>query len=377
MTIKIGEKIKQLRHRDGRTQEDLANTIGVSPQAISRWEASGGYPDMELIPAIANYFNVSIDELFGYSKEREEKLKIILKKAESAINAQEDMTQCVEMLRAAALEFPREPQVLIKLGYALSMHGWKKYGARLYTKDGSDYAHEDTEYNAGNIYWQEEIRVFEEVLKMEIPPDDRDVIIMMLVSVYAQMGQWDKAKALAQKQDSIIMCREILLPKATADEERDRYQGEAIIALLIELKKVITNSINTKVSLFTSAVGIRLFLDLAQLCESIFSDGQCGIMHYHLCELYLNCALLEARFEKNTDNALAYFEKGFNHLQKYRTIRCTGTYQYTAPLVSKVPFPSENFPSISETFWQGWITTMPADLRKRIQAEPQFSECFV
>lgn len=49
--------------------------LGVSPQAVSRWEANGGYPDMELIPAIANYFNVSIDELFGYSKDRQEKLK--------------------------------------------------------------------------------------------------------------------------------------------------------------------------------------------------------------------------------------------------------------------------------------------------------------
>ena len=65
MNIKIGEKIRQLRKRDGRKQEDLAGALGVSPQAVSRWEANGGYPDMELIPAIANYFNISIDELFG------------------------------------------------------------------------------------------------------------------------------------------------------------------------------------------------------------------------------------------------------------------------------------------------------------------------
>lgn len=44
--------------------------LGVSPQAVSHREANGGYPDMELIPAIANYFNVSTDELFGYSKDR-------------------------------------------------------------------------------------------------------------------------------------------------------------------------------------------------------------------------------------------------------------------------------------------------------------------
>ena len=80
MNIKIGEKIKQLRKRDGRKQEELATVLGVSPQAVSRWEANGGYPDIELLPAIANYFNISIDELFGYSRDREEKLKLILEK---------------------------------------------------------------------------------------------------------------------------------------------------------------------------------------------------------------------------------------------------------------------------------------------------------
>mgnify|MGYP001113023321 CR=1 FL=1 len=129
MNLMIGDKIKQLRQRDGRKQEELANALGVSPQAVSRWEANGGYPDMEIIPSIANYFNISIDELFGYSRDRQEKLKSILDTAEREINAQGDLTECIEMLRSAANEFPSEPHILIKLGYALNIYGWKKYGA--------------------------------------------------------------------------------------------------------------------------------------------------------------------------------------------------------------------------------------------------------
>lgn len=49
---------------------------------------------MEMVPAIANYFNVSIDELFGYSKGREEKLKAILSKADKAITENGDMAEC-------------------------------------------------------------------------------------------------------------------------------------------------------------------------------------------------------------------------------------------------------------------------------------------
>ena len=375
MNFKMGEKIKQLRQRDGRKQEDLANALFVSPQAVSRWETNGGYPDVELIPAIANYFSISIDELFGYSKDRQKKLKSILDKADKALNEQVDLTECVEMLRSASEEFPSEPQVLIKLGYALSMHGWKKYGARSYTKDGSDYAYEDTEYNSGNVYWQEEVQVFEKALEMDISPEDRDTVTMMLITVCAKMGYSDKAKSLALKQSSIIMSRESLMPKATEAEERDKYQGEAIISLLTELKNVIVNSVCTKISLFTAVDGIKLFLDLAHLYESVFGDGNFGIAHSHIRDLYLHATTCEDRC-RNTEQAFEYFKKGFEHNEKYKLIKNNGEYKYTAPLVSKVTFPSENFPSVSKTFWKNWVEFFSEELKNRIKADSQFSECF-
>lgn len=377
MQLNLGQKIRELRYRDGRKQEDLASSLGVTCQTVSRWESSVGYPDIEMIPSIANYFNVSIDELFGYSKERDEKLKAILAKAEKAINDQDDMTECIEMLRSASEEFPSEPQVFIKLGYALNIHGWKKYGARSYTKDGSDYAYEDTEYNSGNIYWQEEIKVFEKALTMNVSPEDCDVITMMMVIAYAKMGYTDKAKSLAMKQNSIIMSRESLLPKATEAEERDKYQGEAIICLLTELKNVIVNSVCTNVTIFNSSVGTKLLVDLAHMYESIFSDGRFGIAHSHVSELYLHASICEARNNKEcTDKAIQYFRKGFEHNKAYESIRCKGEYYYTAPLVSKVTFPSENFPSRPKSFWSGWVDVLPDSLIARLKSDPQFEECF-
>ena len=53
--IVLGERIKELRQRDGRTQEALAVELGVTAQAVSRWEKGICYPDMELIPSIANF----------------------------------------------------------------------------------------------------------------------------------------------------------------------------------------------------------------------------------------------------------------------------------------------------------------------------------
>ena len=376
MNIKIGEKIKQLRQRDGRKQEDLANALGVSPQAISRWEANGGYPDMELIPAIANYFNISIDELFGYSKDRGDKLKAILSKADKAIGENGDLTECVEMLRAAIEEFPSEPKLYMNLGFALDLLGWKKYGARSYTRNDSDYAYEDTEYNSQNVYWQEALSAYEKALTFDITAEERDAMTQRLVLYYAKMGYTGRAKTLASKQNSIISCRETLMPKATEAEERDKYQGEAIISFLTELKNVLCNSICTKISLFTKAEGIKLFVDLAHLYESIFSDGRCGVAHSHLRELYLHAAVYEARFNKNTDQAFEYFKKGFEHKKLYDSIRCTGEYQYTSPLVAKVTFPSANFPSVPSTFWKGWMEVLPEEFKERIKADTNYAECF-
>ena len=62
----IGKQIAALRKERGIKQEELASAVGVSAQAVSKWE-NGGVPDTELIPKIADFFEVSCDKLFGRS----------------------------------------------------------------------------------------------------------------------------------------------------------------------------------------------------------------------------------------------------------------------------------------------------------------------
>ncbi len=60
----MGENIAQLRRRIGMTQEMLAYRLGVSAQAVSKWERQLSCPDVSLLPVMAEIFGVSIDELF-------------------------------------------------------------------------------------------------------------------------------------------------------------------------------------------------------------------------------------------------------------------------------------------------------------------------
>lgn len=74
----IGNKIRELRKLRGITQEQLAGSIGISFQAVSKWENNIALPDITLVPVLASYFGVSTDTLldFDLARVREEALSI-------------------------------------------------------------------------------------------------------------------------------------------------------------------------------------------------------------------------------------------------------------------------------------------------------------
>ena len=67
--MEIGKRIRQMRTNKGVTQEELANALNVSNQAVSRWETGITMPDINLLPAIALFFGVTIDEIFNPTPE--------------------------------------------------------------------------------------------------------------------------------------------------------------------------------------------------------------------------------------------------------------------------------------------------------------------
>ena len=77
--MELGNQIKALRIQRGVTQETLAAALGVSPQAVSKWENQAAAPDIQLLPAISTYVGVTIDALFALSDEtRMERIRNML-----------------------------------------------------------------------------------------------------------------------------------------------------------------------------------------------------------------------------------------------------------------------------------------------------------
>lgn len=112
--IKLGEKIRTLRKQRNISQEVLANYLGVSFQSVSKWETDATMPDVTLIPAIASFFEVSIDELFDYNcMEAEKKVGEICDEAYKYRVS--DPAKSEEILRDGLKQFPGNDMILVNL----------------------------------------------------------------------------------------------------------------------------------------------------------------------------------------------------------------------------------------------------------------------
>ncbi len=110
-SINIGSRIRELRKKKGLTQEGLASVLSVSPQAVSKWESGLSYPDMEMMPLIAGFFEVSMDILFDYNlREMKAKIEKITKKAREYFF--DDTPRYIKTIKAALQEYPDNEYLL-------------------------------------------------------------------------------------------------------------------------------------------------------------------------------------------------------------------------------------------------------------------------
>jgi transcriptional regulator with XRE-family HTH domain len=102
-TIQIGTVISSNRKEKGITQEELAKHLGVSKPAVSKWESGQSYPDILLLPVLASYFNITVDQLIGYEPQltKGDIRKLYHKLADDFVKSPFDKvyTECEEYLR--------------------------------------------------------------------------------------------------------------------------------------------------------------------------------------------------------------------------------------------------------------------------------------
>ncbi len=354
MQIKLGEKIKELRKRDGKKQEDLANALGVTAQAVSRWESNGGYPDMNLIPVIANYFHVTIDALFGYNNDRDMKIKEYVKKGNwLLVNNDGDITECIRFMKKALEEFPAEAELQMCLAHALRIKGHQ-------------------EPQKPNMYLEEAAALYEKLSK-----HNNDAIISLL-GTYSLMGEYDKAEKKALEQPTVRMSREVLLAQIFNEKKEKQYRGEAVLALLHELRFAVESAIARNEKLVNSKDGIEILLSVRHLYEKIFGDECYGKFHSDLCMLDLRCVKIASNI-KDYDGALAFFDSAYAHYVKFSELQnddCFEDDHFDTPLLAAVGNTSIPVLMCKSEYLVNFLVYLPEVVNVQIMNNPKYAALF-
>ena len=116
--MNIGAKIKELRKIKNVTQERLAEHLNISFQTVSKWETEITTPDISIIPAIASYFSVSIDDIFSFDlKKQEENIELICNNAYKF--REKNPKEATRILREGLKQFPNNEIILNNLLYVV------------------------------------------------------------------------------------------------------------------------------------------------------------------------------------------------------------------------------------------------------------------
>jgi len=124
----IGNKIRKLRFRASLTQEQLADRLGISAQAVSKWENAVAMPDISLLPELSEIFGVSIDELFDLTADQK------FRRIESRMDIQDELEPDVfreyEAFLKEQTEQGKEPQRAVALLAHLYHHRMEAYARK-------------------------------------------------------------------------------------------------------------------------------------------------------------------------------------------------------------------------------------------------------
>ncbi len=211
----FGQIIKDLRRKADMTQEGLAEVLGISGQAVSRWENDLAMPDISLLPVLANLFEVTTDYLLGVDiTQKERKIKEILRLAmENGRGGHH--TEAADIIRAGLKEYPGNHTLMYWLMFHLHFCA---------------NAHPDQE--KGQKLLREPIAIGEKILAECTDNTLRHEAVAQLCACYAELGESEKIQQLADTMPDIWKTREFLLALHTRGEAQYEAKCRQLCTLL-------------------------------------------------------------------------------------------------------------------------------------------------
>ncbi len=213
MKINIGENLKRLRLSKDLTQEQLAEVLGVSPQAISRWENNSAYPDITMLPGIAVFYETTIDNIIGMDEIRKTENINKIHNDVHILMHENKIDETINMLKEASKLYPNS--FLGDLASTLAVKGTQNNDADIMEEAVALF---ERRCNSGNISMKA-----------------KSTVTVNMVFLNLKLGKIDKANELIKSLPHIWESREILMPEVYDGDEYTEELKKSIIKALVFL----------------------------------------------------------------------------------------------------------------------------------------------
>lgn len=309
MEISIKDTLRTLRQKKNVTQEALANHLGITPQSVGKWERGEGFPDITLLPAIALYFGVTVDELLNVDQVRiDEKIKAYQDKS-FEYNHNGETEKNLELWEEAYREFPNDCRVLSGLMYAI---------------------------NRGPIYpiprdmGERKIALGLRILEESSEQDLREKAIQVLAYTYNELGDKENALKYADMAASPYITS-AGLRESILDGEEGVTCCQENIARSIQSAAFSAIGMTSKIDM-TPEEEIAAYRFAIDLYALLYSDGNVGFYAVDLSWFY-HCMARCYALLTDADRCIDALKKAAEYAIKSDTREKT---PYTAPMVNRL-----------------------------------------
>lgn len=211
MKLNIGDNIRKYRKQQDMTQDQLAERLGVAYQTVSRWENGSSYPDIELLPAIAGVFSLTLDELVGMPdlKKEEQAEKVFDELRRECIKREYDAEHIVELIRD------------IRRNYIGSEHAWRPWC------EGNDRAFRDA-------------RILPEVRLLAEACLEREPRNALIIQTMVSIEDEEHLPEFLQKHTTEFDCskRKMLFSRYSSHRDCEKFEPERRYQLFNAIDKL-------------------------------------------------------------------------------------------------------------------------------------------